>query len=273
MPPVCWTVRSASQRTIALDGKVLRRSFDNFTDRKAAQLLRVRHQSRPGPGAYRYRREVKRDPRRPAIAWRTPGRAQHHHARCTALPSLRGRRASPGACHYPTEGQSAHPAAKCRNRLRIPPSHQQRHLDHHRAFNRHEARTADVFSADRVVANTEWKPRSRIVRITRDVLHQSAKTGLRATRRGGILPRWFRVSASHSATAIPKPLARRGKLHYTRDVTFQEDQSRIRHQRCVRPDPQLRFNILRRNQTRTFSQDRRRCARRTFDAIAKWCIS
>jgi DDE_Tnp_1-associated len=29
----------ASQRTIALDGKVLRRSFDNFTDRKAAQLL------------------------------------------------------------------------------------------------------------------------------------------------------------------------------------------------------------------------------------------
>jgi hypothetical protein len=29
----------ASQRTVALDGKVLRRSFDNFTDRKAAQLL------------------------------------------------------------------------------------------------------------------------------------------------------------------------------------------------------------------------------------------
>jgi hypothetical protein len=29
----------ASHRTVALDGKVLRRSFDNFTDRKAAQLL------------------------------------------------------------------------------------------------------------------------------------------------------------------------------------------------------------------------------------------
>jgi hypothetical protein len=29
----------ASQRTVALDGKVLRRSFDNFNDRKAAQLL------------------------------------------------------------------------------------------------------------------------------------------------------------------------------------------------------------------------------------------
>jgi hypothetical protein len=28
-----------SRRTIALDGKTLRRSFDNFTDRKAAQLL------------------------------------------------------------------------------------------------------------------------------------------------------------------------------------------------------------------------------------------
>ena len=28
-----------SQRTISLDGKTLRRSFDNFTDRKAAQVL------------------------------------------------------------------------------------------------------------------------------------------------------------------------------------------------------------------------------------------
>jgi hypothetical protein len=27
------------RRTISLDGKTLRRSFDNFTDRKAAQLL------------------------------------------------------------------------------------------------------------------------------------------------------------------------------------------------------------------------------------------
>src|SRR5579864_9004075 len=30
---------TASRRAIALDGKTLRRSFDNFTDRKAAQVL------------------------------------------------------------------------------------------------------------------------------------------------------------------------------------------------------------------------------------------
>ena len=44
---------------------------------------------------------------------------------------------------------------------------------------------------------------------------------------------------------------------YTRDVTFQEDQSRIRHNPGV--FARIRSfgcNILRRNQTRTFSQDR-----------------
>jgi len=36
---VCDTPTDPARRSIALDGKTLRRSFDNFNDRKAAQLL------------------------------------------------------------------------------------------------------------------------------------------------------------------------------------------------------------------------------------------
>ena len=45
--------------------------------------------------------------------------------------------------------------------------------------NRHETRSADVFSATRSVAATEWKSLIKsIVRVTREVLHRDAKTGL-----------------------------------------------------------------------------------------------
>jgi len=44
---------------------------------------------------------------------------------------------------------------------------------------RHETRTAEIFSAAAAVAGTEWKPLIKtIVRVTRDVLHRDAKTGL-----------------------------------------------------------------------------------------------
>ena len=125
----------ASQRTIALDGKVLRRSFDNFTDRKAAQLL---HAFDTKAGLVLAHIDIDEKSNEIPAAQQLLGELQVAHSTITldalhCQKNLRGRCASPGACHYPTEGQSAHPAAKCRNRLRIPPSHQQRHLDHHRA--------------------------------------------------------------------------------------------------------------------------------------------
>src|SRR5580765_483193 len=36
---LCSAITEPAQRVIAIDGKTLRRSFDNFTDRKAAQVL------------------------------------------------------------------------------------------------------------------------------------------------------------------------------------------------------------------------------------------
>ena len=66
----------------------------------------------------------------------------------------------------------------------------------------------------------------------------------------------------------------RTALHYTRDVTFQEDQSRIRHNPGV--FARLRsfaYNILRRNQTSTFNQDRYAAALGGVNALLKWSFS
>jgi len=127
-----------------------------------------------------------------------------------------------------------------------------------------------------VVANTEWKPLIKgIVRVTRDVLHRSAKTGLwSSTSEVAYYLTGSAVSASHAATAIRSHWHVENKLHYTRDVTFQEDQSRIRHNPGV--FARIRsfgYNILRRNQTTTFSQDSYAAALAGLDAVAKWCIS
>jgi predicted transposase YbfD/YdcC len=144
------------------------------------------------------------------------------------------------------------------------------------ARNRHETRTVDVFSATRAVANTEWKPLIKgIVRVTRDVLHRSAKTGLwSSTSEVAYYLTGFTASASHSGTAIRSHWHVENKLHYTRDVTFQEDQSRIRHNPGVFARIRsLAYNTLRRNQTRTFSQDRYAAALAGLDALAKWSVS
>jgi predicted transposase YbfD/YdcC len=127
-----------------------------------------------------------------------------------------------------------------------------------------------------VVANTEWKHLIKgIVRVTRDVLHRSAKTGLwSSTSEVAYYLAGSAVSASHSGAAIRNHWHVENTLHYTRDVTFQEDQSRIRHNPGI--FARIRsfgYNILRRNQTRTFSQDRYAAALAGLDALAKWCIS
>jgi len=66
----------------------------------------------------------------------------------------------------------------------------------------------------------------------------------------------------------------RNKLHYTRDVTFREDQSRIRHNPGI--FARLRsfaYNILQRNRTATFSQERYAAALGGLDALLKLCFS
>jgi predicted transposase YbfD/YdcC len=99
------------------------------------------------------------------------------------------------------------------------------------ARNRHETRTVDVFSATRAVAATEWKSLIKtIVRVTRNVLHRNARSGLwSSTSEVAYYLANSPTSARQSAIAIRGHWHIENKLHYTRDVTFQEDQSRIRH--------------------------------------------
>ena len=58
-----------SRRSIALDGKTLRRSFDNFNDRKAAQVLHAFDVEAGLVLAHvDIAKKVQRDPRRAAVA-------------------------------------------------------------------------------------------------------------------------------------------------------------------------------------------------------------
>jgi len=129
-----------------------------------------------------------------------------------------------------------------------------------------------VFSATRAVAGTEWQPLiKRIVRITRDVLHRDAKTGLwSSTSEVAFYVTNSATSARFAATAIRHHWHVENTLHYTRDVTFQEDQSRIRHNPGIFARVRsFAYNALRRNQTSTCSQDRYAAALGGVDALGQ----
>ena len=147
-----------------------------------------------------------------------------------------------------------------------------------KARNRRETRTVDVFSATRAVANTEWKHLIKgIVRVTRDVLHRSAKTGLWSSASevayylAGFDASASQAGDSQAGGAIRNHWRIENSLHYTRDVTFQEDQSRIRcNPGIFARIRSFAYNILRRNQTTTFNQQRYAAALAGLDALAEW---
>jgi predicted transposase YbfD/YdcC len=133
-----------------------------------------------------------------------------------------------------------------------------------------------VFSATRAVAGTDWQSLiKRIIRITRDVLHRDARTGLwSSTSEVAFYVANSTTSARRAATAIRHHWHVENALHYTRDVTFQEDQSRIRHNPGVFARVRsFAYNVLCRNQTSTHSQDRYAAALAGFDALATWRFS
>lgn len=133
-----------------------------------------------------------------------------------------------------------------------------------------------MFSATRAVAGTDWQSLiKRIVRITRNVLHRDAKTGLWSrTSEVAFYVANRSISARLAATAIRHHWHVENTLHYTRDVTFQEDQSRIRHNPGIFARVRsFAYNVLSHNQTSTYSQDRYAAALAGFDALAAWRFS
>lgn len=124
-----------ARRSIALDGKTLRRSFDNFNDRKAAQLL---HAFDVEAGLVLAHVDIEEKSNEIPAAQQLLGELQVAHCIVTldamhCQKNLRGCRTGTGSPDRSTEGQSAYSAAKCPSRLRFPPTRQQRHHRHLRA--------------------------------------------------------------------------------------------------------------------------------------------
>src|SRR5271163_1732471 len=96
--------------------------------------------------------------------------------------------------------------------------------------NRHETRTITVFDATAAVAGTEWEPHvAAIIQVERDVNVRQADTGFwKPSLETSIYLSNWPVAAKIAADAIRKHWGIENKSHYTRDVTFREDASRIR---------------------------------------------
>jgi predicted transposase YbfD/YdcC len=138
------------------------------------------------------------------------------------------------------------------------PLSSERSVDKNRR-NRHETRAVAAFAAKPAVAGTEWEPHvAAIIRVERTILHFQPTTG-----------RWkpsFETSfylssrpldAKTAATAVREHWGIENTSHYSRDVTFREDASRIRKNPGI--FARLRsfaYNILKSNQTDTIPQDR-----------------
>jgi predicted transposase YbfD/YdcC len=267
-----------SQRIVALDGKTLRRSFDHVTDRKAAHLL---HAFDTQAGLILAHIDIEEKANEIPAAQQLLDDLARAHATVT-LDALHGQKktfeaAAQAQAHavvqvkdnQPTLRQQAETICAAQPPTSIDTSRT-------RARNRDETRTIEVFSATHAVADPEWKPLIKtIVRVTRKVWHRSAKTGLLSgTSELAYYLANFPAPASHAAAAIRGHWHVENKLHYVRDVAFLEDQSRIRRNPGV--FARIRsfgYNILRRNQTSTFSQDRYAAALAGLDALLKWKLS
>lgn len=141
---------------------------------------------------------------------------------------------------------------------------------HDRGRNRDERRTVTVFDPTEKLADTDWHPHvAAIIRVERNVFIRNAATGmLRRSTETAFYVSNTQVAATHAAEAIRAHWKIETTSHYSRDVTFGEDRSRIRSNPGV--FARLRsfaFNILKANQTDTLSQDRYRAALVGFDSL------
>ena len=132
-----------------------------------------------------------------------------------------------------------------------------------RGRNRQEERSVTVFDAATAFTDTEWSSLvSAVIRVERDVLTRSAKTGLwhRSTETALYLATTA-ISAVCAASAIRDHWRVENTSHYSRDVTMGEDRSRIR----INPGVFARlrsfaFTILKTNRRSSLPQNRFRAA-------------
>jgi predicted transposase YbfD/YdcC len=142
--------------------------------------------------------------------------------------------------------------------------------------NRSETRTVAVFDARNAVAGTEWENLvSSVIQVTRTTHKRNSKTGLwDATVNVAFYLSSRPSSAAVFSEAIRSHWGIENRNHYTRDVVFDEDASRIR----VNPGifARLRsfaYNILRRNRPGSFVQNRYRAALSGVEVLLQLTVS
>ena len=120
-----------------------------------------------------------------------------------------------------------------------------------KGLSRQEDRTVEVFPVGDALAGTEWQPFIKtIIRVTRRTLLHSAATGL-WNHRGEVA---FYVSSAAGFPATAWAAAIRGhwgienRNHYVRDVSCDEDKSRIRDNPGIMARARsFALNIMRKN--------------------------
>jgi predicted transposase YbfD/YdcC len=143
---------------------------------------------------------------------------------------------------------------------------------HNKGRNRDETRIATVFDAAGKLTDTEWGPHIKtIIQVQRRVLTRSAATGLwnRSNETAFFVSNTM-LDPTRAAETVRAHWGIENTSHYSRDVTFGEDRSRIR----INPGVFARlrsfaFNILKASKTSTISQDRYRAALAGIDNLLK----
>jgi hypothetical protein len=199
--------------------------------------------------------------------------------RCTVKKTLRGRQ---GSRYFPDRSEPA--PAKAGVKDNQPTLHQRiediatttapigSHHSHNTGRNRDERRRVTVFDPADKLGDTDWHPHvAAIIRVERNVYTRNNKTGLlhHASETAFYVSN-TPVTAARAAAAIRAHWTIETTSHYSRDVSFAEDRSRIR----VNPGVFARlrsfgFNILKANRTDTLSQDRYRAALAGIDNLRK----
>ena len=190
---------------------------------------------------------------------------------CTAKKTFRDRRS--GRHRLIVQVKDNQPTLHQRSRTSPPPRAPRGSANSHdKGRNRDERRIVTVFDPAGKLADTDWQPASPPSSASNARVHPQRRNRAAAP----LPPRPPSTSSTRRSPppAPPRPSARIGRIentsHYSRDVTFGEDRSRIRTNPGV--FARLRsfaFNILKANQTSTVSQDRYRAALAGIDNLLK----
>ena len=116
---------------------------------------------------------------------------------------------------------------------------------------RQEDRTVEVFPVGDALADTEWQPFVKtVIRVTRRTLSRSAATGLWDQR--GEVAIYLSSATGYTATVwaavIRDHWGIENRNHYVRDVSYDEDRSRIRDNPGIMTRARsFALNIMRKN--------------------------